>query len=308
MTGKQLEKVVASLPARQKNVYEAIREHGPISGPKLKAFVDEANAGYTGRLRELADKGVVRHPVKPSTHPVHEASIWRATSENSAVVDEVLVWATTMKGFWEVTPAADVEAEREKAAKRKRRVKDVSELPLDERVQWKLYLDTDPEVEQAIKDPVHAERKKERDRLRRESRSRAAKLRQIEGLGLGAYTDWHERKRSLYWAVQLIVDIDESAFWQVAEEEKLEEALSDLLLAKAAVDHAVESLQRGEMPAALRSKVEKLIALAESTPFEEEASTAREHAERLAAGREVMPAPIRLGTDEEADPWGMRTW
>ena len=126
--------------------------------------------------------------------------------------------------------------------------------------------------------------------------------------GLRASIESHQRLRNLCWGVHAIIDVAESAFWKVAEDQNEQDAvkkgLSELLLAKAAVDNAVESMQRGDLPLALRAKVEKLLALAASTNHEGEASSVRAFAEKLSQGKGMIPDPVRF-TRPADDPFGL---
>jgi hypothetical protein len=88
------------------------------------------------------------------------------------------------KKLWEVTPAAEVEAAAEAAAKTGPRRRPVTDRDLDERVASLNDLLADPEVREAFEDPAGSSTKRQRAKVKsaakRAERERARQLRELE--------------------------------------------------------------------------------------------------------------------------------
>jgi hypothetical protein len=151
--------MIGRLAPSKRNVYDAIREHGPLDDHQLGALIDPGGtSGFRGRRGDLVKMGLVRAVGKSHGRKV-----------------------------WAVTPPAEVEAahEAEKQTEPRRRPITDRHFPLEARVRAFLRLADDPEVQDAVKDPEGSAKRRQRSHLKaavarntREKRERAAELRE----------------------------------------------------------------------------------------------------------------------------------
>jgi hypothetical protein len=134
---------VATLPPAQKRVFDALCDNGPLDDHELGAALDTdgTRSGFTTRRGELVKLGLVREAGRRGR-----------------------------RRLWEVTPPAEVEAERERATQvtpRLRVIRRFRDLPLETRWEIAMAIADDEELQNAISDPQGAATRRQRNAFKK---------------------------------------------------------------------------------------------------------------------------------------------
>jgi hypothetical protein len=163
MEQQDYDALVAALAPAQRLVFEAIREHGPVTDEHVCELTGVAGRSVRPRRAELAKHGLVR----------------RIRSDTADTTRRV--------GVWELVPPEEVESAREAAHAVGPRRRKVSDLPLEVRVRAFFALARDEAVQVAVTESKERGARRARARIRdvlrqdeRARRERMAELREAE--------------------------------------------------------------------------------------------------------------------------------
>jgi hypothetical protein len=163
MEQAEYEALIGKLSPSKRSVFDAIRDHGPITDEGVCEMTGIPGRTVRPRRAELAKMGLVRR------------------STNTAPAGSRRV------GVWELTPVEDIETTREFAQAAGPRLRRVSEWPVEARVKAFLALARDADTQAAVADAQERGARRARARLRdvirrdeRARRERITELRQAE--------------------------------------------------------------------------------------------------------------------------------
>lgn len=188
MNDHEYERLIAALSQSRRVVFDAVRDHGPLTDNELVEILNASRSTVIPRRSDLVHEGLVRGAgSRPSA-----AGKGRAT-------------------IFEVVPAEEVESARKVAEARGPRRLDVKKWPFDDKVRVARALLRDPEVNEAIRTAAEPGSRRARARARQEiergRRERAEQIRR-EQEEQGEFVSFLKARDHLKRNVEAIREVD----------------------------------------------------------------------------------------------------